>query len=72
MPDTTPTILLDSCSADRFSVSWRFDGHVDTISADTTDQVISVLEQAEAATQQGLYAVGFVAYEAAQACWKPN
>lgn len=67
MLDTTPTILLDSCSADRFNASWRFDGHVDTISAGTADQVVSVLEQAEAATQQGLYAVGFVAYEAAQA-----
>lgn len=67
MPDITPTILLDSCSADRFSASWRFDGHIRTLVADTADQVVAVLEQAEAATRQGLYAVGFVAYEAAQA-----
>ena len=67
MPDTTPTILLDSCSPDRFSASWRFSGHVRTLVAETSDQVVSVLEQAEAATQQGLYAVGFVAYEAARA-----
>lgn len=67
MSCTTPTILLDSCSTDRFSASWRFSGHVNTISADTADQVVTALEQAEAATQQGLYAVGFVAYEAAQA-----
>lgn len=67
MPDTSPTILLDSCSPDRFSASWRFDGYVRTLVAETTDQVVSVLEQAEAATQQGLYAVGFVAYEAARA-----
>ena len=66
MPDITPTILLDSCSTDRFSASWRFSGHVDTISAETADQVVTVLEQAEAATRQGLYAVGFVAYEAAR------
>lgn len=67
MPDTTPTILLDSCSADRFSASWRFNGYIRTLVAETTDQVVSVLEQAEAATKQGLYAVGFVAYEAARA-----
>jgi para-aminobenzoate synthetase / 4-amino-4-deoxychorismate lyase len=67
MPDFSPTILLDSCSADRFSASWRFYDHVATLSALTADQVVSVLEQAEAATRQGLYAVGFVAYEAAQA-----
>ncbi len=63
----SPTILLDSCSADRLSASWRFDGHLRTLVAETPDQVQSVLEQAEAATRQGLYAVGFVAYEAAQA-----
>lgn len=62
-----PHILLDSCSPDRFSASWRFDGHVRTLVAETPEQVVSVLEQAEAATQQGLYAVGVVAYEAAQA-----
>jgi para-aminobenzoate synthetase/4-amino-4-deoxychorismate lyase len=67
MPDLSPTILLDSCSADRFSASWRFSDHVATLSALTSDQVLGVLEQAEAATQQGLYAVGFVAYEAARA-----
>ncbi|MDK9717374.1 MAG: aminodeoxychorismate synthase component I [Trichlorobacter sp.] len=62
-----PTILLDSCSTDQFSVSWRFGGHVSTLVAETADQVVTVLEQAEAASQQGLYAVGFVAYEAAHA-----
>lgn len=67
MHSSSPTILLDSCSADRFSASWRFDGHVSTLIAETPDQVAAVLEQAEAATRQGLYAVGFVAYEAAQA-----
>ncbi|QOX77553.1 aminodeoxychorismate synthase component I [Trichlorobacter lovleyi] len=67
MPDTCPTILLDSCSADRFSASWRFSGHVGTLAAMTADQVLSVLLQAETATRQGFYAVGFVAYEAAQA-----
>jgi len=67
MHNSTPTTLLDSCSADRFSASWRFSGYVSTLSANTADQVVTVLEQAEAATQQALYAVGFVAYEAAQA-----
>lgn len=67
MQRATPTILLDSCSADRFSASWRFSGHVGTLAAMTADQVLSVLLQAETATRQGFYAVGFVAYEAAQA-----
>jgi para-aminobenzoate synthetase / 4-amino-4-deoxychorismate lyase len=66
MQTVPPTILLDSCSSDRFSTSWRFSGYVSTLSALTADQVVAVLEQAEAATQQGLYAVGFVAYEAAR------
>ncbi|MCE1227387.1 MAG: aminodeoxychorismate synthase component I [Geobacteraceae bacterium] len=67
MQTVAPTILLDSCSPDRFSVSWRFGGYLSTLIAETPDQVVSVLEQAEAATQQGLYAVGFMAYEAAHA-----
>lgn len=67
MSDTTPTILLDSCSPGRFSASWRFDGYLGALVAGTADQVVGVLEQAEAATRQGLYAVGFVAYEAARA-----
>ena len=67
MQTAPPTILLDSCSTDRFSASWRFDGHVSTLIAETPNQVAAVLEQAEAATRQGLYAVGFLAYEAAQA-----
>jgi len=65
--EASPTILLDSCSADRFSASWRFDVYLRTLVAETADQVVSVLEQAEAATKQGMYAVGFVAYEAAHA-----
>lgn len=67
MHSTSPTILLDSCSPDRFSASWRFGGYLRTLIAETPDQVLGVLEQAEAATRQGQYAVGFVAYEAAHA-----
>jgi len=65
--EASPTILLDSCSPDQFSASWRFGGYLRTLVAATPDQAVGVLEQAEAATQQGLYAVGFVAYEAAHA-----
>lgn len=67
MPDVAPSVLLDSCAAGRFSVSWRFSGHVSTLSAMTNDQVLPVLAKATAATVQGLYAVGCVAYEAAHA-----
>jgi para-aminobenzoate synthetase / 4-amino-4-deoxychorismate lyase len=67
MHNSTATILLDSCSADRFSASWRFNGSCRTWLPRPLIRLSAVLEQAEAATRQGLYAVGFVAYEAAQA-----
>lgn len=67
IPDTVtaPQIRLDGWGSP--TGGWRFDGHVQTLIAWHPAEVPHLLQQAEAATQQGLYAVGFVAYEAAQA-----
>lgn len=66
MPEI-PTILFDSFGGSGFAASWRFDGYVKTVSATRADEVLNVLNQAELAAADGLYAVGFVAYEAAAA-----
>lgn len=67
MSDAPPVILLDSCIEGDFGRSWRFSGHVSTLCAMTPEEVEAVLAEAAAATGQGLYAAGFVAYEAASA-----
>lgn len=51
----------------RPGASWLFDDYRETLTAWRPDEVLTVLEEAEAATEQGWYAVGFVAYEAAHA-----
>jgi para-aminobenzoate synthetase/4-amino-4-deoxychorismate lyase len=67
LPDQPPAILLDSFAEGEFSHSWRFSGHITTLTAMMPEEVATVLAEAEAATGQGMYAVGFVAYEAAHA-----
>ena len=66
MPDT-PTILFDSFGGSSFASSWRFGGYVGTVVATRPGEVIEVLTQVEQAAADGLYAVGFVSYEAASA-----
>ena len=66
MPET-PTVLLDSFGAGSFPSSWRFSGYVKTITAAYPAEVVDVLRQVEQAAANGLYAVGFVSYEAASA-----
>ncbi len=66
MPDS-PEILLDSYGVGRFASSWRFGGYVKTVVADHPAEVVEVLSQVEQAAESGLYAVGFIAYEAASA-----
>ncbi len=65
MQADAPTVLLDSLSNERFSRSWRFSGYMGTLSAILPEQVLPVLQGAEDARKKGLYAAGFVAYEAA-------
>ena len=67
MSDTPPTILLDSFSSGSFGSSWRFSGYLETIFANSPDDVCKVIAMAEAAAAKGEYAVGFVSYEAASA-----
>ena len=66
MPDC-PSTLLDSFGGGGFASSWRFGGYVETVSASRNHEVIEVLKRVEQAAANGLYAVGFVAYEAAPA-----
>ncbi len=62
----TATVLLDS-SGGKYGSSWRFSGYVRTISALDQCQVVSVFAEMEQAVAAGLYAAGFVSYEAAVA-----
>jgi len=66
MPEI-PKILFDSFGSGSFVSSWRFDGYVKTVTAACASEVIDVLNQVERAAAVGLYAAGFVAYEAAAA-----
>ncbi|HXE97164.1 MAG TPA: aminodeoxychorismate synthase component I [Dongiaceae bacterium] len=66
MPEI-PTVLFDSFGGSSFASSWRFGGYVETVAATHSSEVADVLKQVEQATADGLYAAGFVAYEAASA-----
>jgi para-aminobenzoate synthetase/4-amino-4-deoxychorismate lyase len=66
MPEI-PTIFFDSFGGGSFASSWRFGGYVKTIVAAHASEVSEVLKQVERATADGMYAAGFVAYEAASA-----
>ncbi len=67
MPDFVPTVLLDSFGGFGFGSSWRFSGYVEIIEALTPDTVVSAMTAVENAVASGLYAAGFVSYEAASA-----
>ena len=62
-----PTILLDAFGDGRFASSWRFSGYVETVIATSPAEVIEALHRVEQAAADGLYAAGFVTYEAASA-----
>ncbi len=66
MSDTPPLVMLDSFG-NSFAASWRFAGYQATLVALTPEEVEPVIKAAEEATLAGNYAVGFIAYEAAQA-----
>jgi para-aminobenzoate synthetase/4-amino-4-deoxychorismate lyase len=66
MPDS-PAVLLDSFGGCGFAASWRFSGFVETVAANENHEVVEVLQRVERAAADGLYAAGFVAYEAASA-----
>ena len=62
-----PTLLFDSFGAGSFASSWRFNGYVKTLIAMNPGEVLDVMSQVEDAAADGMYAAGFVAYEAASA-----
>ncbi len=66
MPEI-PTIFFDSFGGSSFASSWHFGGYVKTVVAMQNAEVLDVLSQVEQAAAVGLYAAGFVAYEAASA-----
>jgi para-aminobenzoate synthetase/4-amino-4-deoxychorismate lyase len=67
MTDFTPQVLLDSYAKGSFEQSWRFGGYLRTLVAMEPAGVATVLAEAEKAADSGLYAAGFLAYEAAGA-----
>lgn len=67
MQQQHPSAWLDSFENGQYQASWRFDLPVGVLEARVPDQVVAALDEVEKATQRGLYAVGFVAYEAAHA-----
>ena len=65
MPETAPLILLDGSSAGDFGRSWRFSGHIETLQAFDSGEVLPTLAKVEKFAADGFHAVGFFAYEAA-------
>ncbi|HEX8674202.1 MAG TPA: aminodeoxychorismate synthase component I [Longimicrobium sp.] len=65
--DGAPLVRFDSFDPLRGARSFRFGGFQRVVRADHVDDVLRVLAEVEAATEAGLHAAGFVAYEAAPA-----
>ncbi|HLL83643.1 MAG TPA: aminodeoxychorismate synthase component I [Longimicrobium sp.] len=65
--DGAPLVRLDSFDPLRGARSFRFAGFQRIVRADRVEDVVRVLAEVEAATDAGLHAAGFVAYEAAPA-----
>jgi para-aminobenzoate synthetase/4-amino-4-deoxychorismate lyase len=65
--DYEPLVLLDSCSRDGFGASWRFRGYVAILVAHDPEKVAPLLDRVERLAGEGLFSVGYVAYEAAAA-----
>lgn len=67
MSDFSPTVLLDSFAGGTFGTSWRFSGYLRTLATSKPSEVTGVLREVEDAAAGGLFAAGFIAYEAASA-----
>jgi para-aminobenzoate synthetase/4-amino-4-deoxychorismate lyase len=67
MKGSETVVRLDSFSCGNFASSWRFAGHVATLEAFTASELPALLDKVEQATMEGLFAVGYVAYEAGSA-----
>lgn len=62
-----PLVLLDSFGGSGSGSSWRFSGYVGTVEATRPEMVAAAMMEVQAAADSGLYAAGFVSYEAAAA-----
>ncbi len=60
-----PLIILESFDRRRDYSSYRFTGLVETISANSPEEVLPALARVEAAGAAGHHAAGFISYEAA-------
>ncbi len=67
MPDFIPTVLFDSFGGSDFGSSWRFSGYAGIVEAGTAEEVTGAMAALQTAVDSGLYAAGFVSYEAAAA-----
>ena len=65
--ENAPSVRFDSFDALRGARSFGFAGFQRIVRADRVEDVLGVLAEVEAATEAGLHAAGFVAYEAAPA-----
>jgi para-aminobenzoate synthetase / 4-amino-4-deoxychorismate lyase len=68
---TTPFVLFESYQRSPSDRSFYFVDCVEEISATTHEQIVPALRRLEAAVKAGLYAAGFLSYEAAPA-FEPN
>lgn len=60
-----PQIRLDSFGSGEFSHSYSFAGYVETISAESPDELLPLLSKVDEYGKRGFHAAGFVAFEAA-------
>jgi para-aminobenzoate synthetase/4-amino-4-deoxychorismate lyase len=60
-----PCVLLDATGTGDFGRSWRFSGYVETLQALEPAEIAPLLSRVEASAADGLHAVGFISYEAA-------
>lgn len=58
-------VLLESGRPGEFGASWRFDGLVRTVTAETPADVLPALAEIETAVSAGYHAAGYLGYEAA-------
>jgi para-aminobenzoate synthetase/4-amino-4-deoxychorismate lyase len=65
--ENAPSVRFDSFDELRGARSFSFAGFQRVVRADRVEEVLGVLAEVEAATEAGLHAAGFVAYEAAPA-----
>ncbi len=65
MPEYEPIVKLDGSGQGESGRSWRFSGYTGTLQAMEPAELVPLLAKIESETAEGIYAVGFISYEAA-------